>query len=78
MITGDMITGDMITGDMITCDLLTGDTGRGGFNPTQYRSPAAYFALLQSASIPYQESPQQVYGFELVMAKSVQAYIKVR
>ncbi|XP_064407981.1 phosphoethanolamine methyltransferase [Latimeria chalumnae] len=46
------------------------------FDPTYYRAPADYNCLLTSSvqTLPGDES----YGFEIVMSKSVQIYLKIR
>ncbi|KAG8563597.1 hypothetical protein GDO81_016148 [Engystomops pustulosus] len=55
-----------------SCFFQSGDCER-TFNPTVYRTPARYNHLLTSVTLKSGD-----YGFEIVMSKSVQTYIKVR
>ncbi|XP_042297128.1 phosphoethanolamine N-methyltransferase 1-like [Sceloporus undulatus] len=55
-----------------SCFFQSGDTPR-AFNPTLYRMPSEYNRLLASAQMA---SGEELYGFEIVMSRSVQAYIK--
>lgn len=54
---------------------LTGNKDRKS-NPTKYREPGMYEALFTSIEIPT-ENNEEVYGYELVLQKSVDAYYKV-
>ncbi|XP_075425983.1 uncharacterized protein LOC142465681 isoform X2 [Ascaphus truei] len=55
-----------------SCFFQSGDSER-KFNPTVYRTPAEYNHLLTSVS-----SLSEDCGFEIVMSKSVQTYIKIK
>ncbi|XP_061462316.1 uncharacterized protein LOC133374958 isoform X1 [Rhineura floridana] len=55
-----------------SCFCQSGDSPR-TFNPTLYRTPAEYNRLLTSA---HQTFGEELYGFEIVMSRSVQTYIK--
>lgn len=46
-------------------------------NPTKYREPGMYEALFTSIEIPT-ENNEEVYGYELVLQKSVDAYYKLK
>lgn len=48
------------------------------YNPTRYRDPGAYTAILQSVSVPADDNPHTTYAFEMIMSKSVQTYIKLK
>lgn len=53
---------------------MVGDKNRGA-NPTQYRDPELYEAFYSSIAIPCSED--YFYGYDLVLSKSVDTYIKV-
>nr|XP_060614153.1 uncharacterized protein LOC132764257 [Anolis sagrei ordinatus] len=55
-----------------SCFFQSGDTPR-AFNPTRYRTPAEYNHVLASAQT---SSGEELFGFEIVMSRSVQTYIK--
>ncbi|XP_032991833.1 phosphoethanolamine N-methyltransferase 3-like isoform X2 [Lacerta agilis] len=55
-----------------SCFYQSGDQPR-AFNPTLYRTPAEYNHLFTSA---HQMCGDELYGFEIVMSRSVQTYIK--
>ncbi|XP_053133747.1 uncharacterized protein LOC128337138 [Hemicordylus capensis] len=55
-----------------SCFHQSGDSPR-AFNPTLYRTPAEYNRLLTSAHKIFGD---ELYGFDLVMSRSVQTYIK--
>ncbi|XP_063001910.1 uncharacterized protein LOC134412067 [Elgaria multicarinata webbii] len=55
-----------------SCFYQSGDTVR-TFNPTLYRTPAEYNRLLTSAHVAVEDT---LYGFEIVMSRSVQTYVK--
>ncbi|XP_034954128.2 ras and Rab interactor 1 isoform X2 [Zootoca vivipara] len=55
-----------------SCFYQSGDHPR-AFNPTLYRTPAEYNHLFTSA---HQTCGDELYGFEIVMSRSVQTYIK--
>nr|XP_028565999.1 phosphoethanolamine N-methyltransferase 3-like isoform X5 [Podarcis muralis] len=55
-----------------SCFYQSGDQPR-AFNPTLYRTPAEYNHLFTSA---HQTCGDELYGFEIVMSRSVQTYIK--
>ena len=44
-------------------------------NPTQYRDPSHYEAFIASTTMPVDGT--NVYGFDMVLSKSVETYIKV-
>ncbi|KAK7505822.1 hypothetical protein BaRGS_00003093 [Batillaria attramentaria] len=56
-----------------SCRHPSGDKSRSS-NPTQYRDPALYEAFLASTTIP--RDAESVYGFDMVLSKSVETYIK--
>ena len=57
--------------------LCLGDCKR-DFNPTHYRTPTLYSHLMTSAQWEGSEGREkQVYGFDIVVNKKVQTYIKV-
>lgn len=56
-----------------SCRYPSGNKKR-GYNPTQYREPSMYEALIASTTIPIDE--QHVYGYDMVLSKSVDTYIK--
>ncbi|XP_078458513.1 uncharacterized protein LOC144937136 isoform X1 [Lampetra fluviatilis] len=60
-----------------SCFTQSGD-GHRNFNPTKYRKPAAYNHLLQLGSLPVPNKEDKSVGFEIVMSKSVQTYIKFK
>nr|XP_056709409.1 uncharacterized protein LOC130480808 [Euleptes europaea] len=55
-----------------SCFHQSGDSPR-AFNPTLYRSPKEYNCLLTSAQKIFGD---KLYGFEIVMSRSVQTYVK--
>ncbi|KAJ7307456.1 hypothetical protein JRQ81_009476 [Phrynocephalus forsythii] len=55
-----------------SCFCQSGDHPR-PFNPTRYRSPADYNRLLTPAHVACGD---ELYGFEIVMSRSVQTYVK--
>ena len=55
---------------------VSGDKARTS-NPSQYRDPKLYNAMFSMLSIPT-ENPNEVFGFELVLSKAVNSYIKVK
>ncbi|KAG8146806.1 hypothetical protein E2320_013907 [Naja naja] len=55
-----------------SCFYQSGNSHR-SFNPSFYRKPAEYNQLLTSAQVTIGNTP---YGFEIVLSRSVQAYIK--
>ncbi|XP_051901042.1 phosphoethanolamine methyltransferase isoform X2 [Pristis pectinata] len=59
-----------------SCFFQSGNVKR-SFNPTVYRKPADYNRILTSAVIG-PDPGGQLWGFEIVMSKSVQAYIKLK
>ncbi|XP_064611042.1 uncharacterized protein LOC135475181 isoform X2 [Liolophura sinensis] len=59
-----------------SCFRQSGDLTR-SFNPSKYRAPADYERLFRSVSLPT-EDDQGVYIFELVLSKSVDAYIRLK
>ena len=56
--------------------MYSGDVSRSS-NPTFYRNPSLYGALMQSVTQPTPDG-QQAYSFDIIFSKSVQAYIKVK
>lgn len=46
-------------------------------NPTKYRDPAMYMAMFTMLTVPT-DSEEEVYGFELVLSKPVNSYIKLK
>ena len=58
-----------------SCFHQSGNSPRSS-NPTQYRDPSDYNALVQSVSLPTEDGSGS-YGFELVLSRSVQTYVKV-
>ncbi|XP_043931612.1 phosphomethylethanolamine N-methyltransferase-like isoform X2 [Protopterus annectens] len=60
-----------------SCFYQSGDSKR-FFNPTVYRKPAAYNLLLTSVVQETAGLENKSYGFEIVMSKCVQTYIKVK
>ncbi|MBN3313997.1 PEAM3 methyltransferase, partial [Atractosteus spatula] len=58
-----------------SCFHKSGDSKR-SFNPSLYRTPASYNHLVTSAVWAEPEPSSRSYGFEIVMTKSVQTYIK--
>nr|XP_033812629.1 phosphomethylethanolamine N-methyltransferase-like [Geotrypetes seraphini] len=58
-----------------SCCFQSGDCKR-HFNPTLYRTPADYNHLL--TSVVHTADTEDSNGFEIVMSKSVQAYIKIK
>ncbi|KAJ1105988.1 hypothetical protein NDU88_003391 [Pleurodeles waltl] len=58
-----------------SCFFQSGDSKR-SFNPTLYRKPAQYNHLL--TSVVHDGNDKNSYGFEIVMSKSVQTYIKLK
>ncbi|XP_062821194.1 uncharacterized protein LOC134294345 [Anolis carolinensis] len=55
-----------------SCFFQSGDAPR-AFNPTRYRTPAQYNHLFAS---PQTASGDEGFGFEIVMSRSVQTYVK--
>lgn len=45
-------------------------------NPTKYRDPAMYMAMFTMLTIPT-ENEDEVFGFELVLSRPLNSYIKV-
>uniref|UniRef100_V9KTI7 phosphoethanolamine N-methyltransferase n=1 Tax=Callorhinchus milii TaxID=7868 RepID=V9KTI7_CALMI len=60
-----------------SCFHQSGDAKR-SFNPTKYRKPADYNHILTSVSQSPPEPQGTSCGLEIVMSKSVQAYIKLK
>ncbi|XP_035265800.1 phosphomethylethanolamine N-methyltransferase-like isoform X2 [Anguilla anguilla] len=61
-----------------SCFYQAGD-GKRDFDPTHFRSPAEYNHLMTSAlQKEMGEGGEQAFGFEVVMSKSVQTYIKMK
>ncbi|XP_066574847.1 phosphoethanolamine methyltransferase isoform X2 [Amia ocellicauda] len=60
-----------------SCFHKSGDS-KVSFNPTRYRSPANYNHLVTSVVWEELESSGRSYGFDIVMTKSVQTYIKMK
>ena len=58
-----------------SCFHSSGNSPR-GVNSTEYRDPSVYNALFQSVSLPTEEGSGS-YGFELVLSRSIQTYVKV-
>ncbi|BFZ12596.1 hypothetical protein BsWGS_15635 [Bradybaena similaris] len=58
-----------------SCRHQSGDKNRGA-NPTQYRDPELYEAFYSSIAIPCSEG--YFYGYDLVLSKSVDTYIKLK
>ncbi|XP_076449925.1 uncharacterized protein LOC143286185 isoform X2 [Babylonia areolata] len=56
-----------------SCRHASGDHSRQQ-NPTQYRDPSHYEAFLASVTIPVDE--KNVYGYDMVLSKCVETYIK--
>ena len=46
-------------------------------NPTKYRDPAIYMAMFTMITIPT-ENEDEVFGFELVLSRPLNSYIRVR
>ncbi|KAL4234230.1 hypothetical protein ACF0H5_005881 [Mactra antiquata] len=46
-------------------------------NPTKYRDPALYMAMFTMITVPA-ENDGEVYGFELVLSRSLTSYIKMK
>ncbi|XP_059811318.1 LOW QUALITY PROTEIN: phosphoethanolamine methyltransferase [Hypanus sabinus] len=59
-----------------SCFYQSGNVRR-NFNPTVYRRPADYNHILTS-TVTGPEADGQLWGFEIVMSKSVQAYIRLK
>ena len=55
--------------------MFSGDKKRKA-NPSQYRDPTLYNAMFSMLTVPT-ENPNEVYGFELVLSRPVNSYIKV-
>ncbi|XP_078064438.1 uncharacterized protein LOC144490599, partial [Mustelus asterias] len=60
-----------------SCFYQSGNVRR-EFNPTLYRVPADYNHILTSGVLRETVPGESVWGFEIVMSKSVQAYIKLK
>ncbi|XP_078392432.1 LOW QUALITY PROTEIN: phosphoethanolamine methyltransferase, partial [Cetorhinus maximus] len=60
-----------------SCFYQSGNLRR-NFNPTVYRLPADYNHILTSGIDGPKREGRSVWGFEIVMSKSVQAYIKLK
>ncbi|XP_072423701.1 phosphoethanolamine methyltransferase, partial [Chiloscyllium punctatum] len=58
-----------------SCFYQSGNVKR-EFNPTVYRRPADYNHILTASTDPSDQAQDTVWGFEIVMCKSVQTYIK--
>lgn len=57
--------------------MSTGDCKR-DFNPTHYRSPAYYNHLMTSLLLDESDQTEKkCYGFDMVLNKTVQTYVKV-
>ena len=55
--------------------MFSGDKKREA-NPSQYRDPSLYNAMFSMLTIQT-EDPNEVHGFELVLSRPVNSYIKV-
>ncbi|KAJ8406010.1 hypothetical protein AAFF_G00308980 [Aldrovandia affinis] len=60
-----------------SCFHQSGDCKR-DFNPTRYRTPAEYNHLMTSVLQEAEGAEEQTFGFDIVMAKAVQTYIKMK
>ncbi|XP_067877545.1 phosphoethanolamine methyltransferase isoform X2 [Heterodontus francisci] len=60
-----------------SCFYQSGNVKR-NFNPTVYRMPADYNHILMSTVDGSEREGDTVWGFEIVMSKSVQTYIKLK
>ncbi|XP_053541546.1 phosphoethanolamine methyltransferase isoform X2 [Ictalurus punctatus] len=61
-----------------SCFHQSGDSKR-DFNPTHYRSPAHYNHLMTSVTwVESGEKGKQSYGFEIILSRTVQTYIKMK
>lgn len=55
--------------------MFVGNKKRGN-NPTKYRDPAVYMAMFSMLTVPTENS-DEVFGFELVLSRPLNSYIKV-
>ncbi|KAJ8302833.1 hypothetical protein KUTeg_019229 [Tegillarca granosa] len=59
-----------------SCFHQSGDKAR-SVNPTNYRSPDVYDAMFNACSIPTEDG-QALYGFDIVLRRSVHSYTKLK